>query len=209
MSAPATFSNVVVSTAFDSDAATSRISLAWILDAGLHTSNSRATGLVTLPYDGGVISMTMHILVASSLSHDLVLGMDWYEFMHAAAPQIIFHLSSGPLDLRHPLPSRLGPISVPVTSTDSSTVPPLFQGDTGGSISASLSSAPRSSTPRTRGAGAVPACTHVVTPIRGVPDLNEHDDITFNDEMISSPLNDPFVRLAESEQNIVVRFLVV
>ncbi|KAJ7096148.1 hypothetical protein C8R44DRAFT_989427 [Mycena epipterygia] len=79
---PPTFSNVVVSTAFDSDAATSCISLAWILDAGrhMHTSNSCATGLVTLPYDGGVISMTMDILVASSLSHDLLLGMDWYEF---------------------------------------------------------------------------------------------------------------------------------
>ncbi|KAJ7511408.1 hypothetical protein B0H11DRAFT_2215231 [Mycena galericulata] len=101
MSAAATFSDVAVSTAFNSAAATSCISLAWILNAGLQTHNSRASGLVKLPCKDGIISMTMDIPVAASLTHDLVLGMDWFHFVRAAAPQLIVHLSSGSLDAPH------------------------------------------------------------------------------------------------------------
>ncbi|KAJ7084566.1 hypothetical protein B0H15DRAFT_1023721 [Mycena belliarum] len=92
MSATATFSNIAVSTTFDNEAATSSISQAWVLKAGLDTCNSVASGLVTIPCDGGVISMSMNVPVAASLSHDLVFGMDWLQFLRAAAPQLVVHL---------------------------------------------------------------------------------------------------------------------
>ena len=74
---------------------------------------------------------------------------------------------------------------------------------------------PSSSTPRTRGVDAVAACTLAATSrtrddtpcTRGIPDLN--DNISLNDESLSSPLNDSFVRLVESEKNKVVKFLAV
>ncbi|KAJ7820506.1 hypothetical protein B0H14DRAFT_3472256 [Mycena olivaceomarginata] len=109
MSTTATFSALSLSTAFNSNAATSYISLNWISDAGLSICNSRASGLVNIPYTDGVISMTMDLLVADSLSHDLVLGMDWFLFLRSTAPHVIVNFSSGPLDLHQPLPSRLAP----------------------------------------------------------------------------------------------------
>ncbi|KAF7354502.1 hypothetical protein MVEN_01139500 [Mycena venus] len=163
MSTTATFSNVAVSTAFNGDAATSCISLAWILNAGLRTSNSRVSGLVNLPCEDGVISMTMDIPVVASLSHDLVLGMDWFQFVRAAAPQIIVHLSSGSLDVRQPLPSRFGANSHTVPSMGSSSVAPIFRGK----ISANPSASPlaSSSTLRTRAVDVLAACT-VAAPLR-------------------------------------------
>ncbi|KAJ7936603.1 hypothetical protein B0H13DRAFT_2303649 [Mycena leptocephala] len=202
MSATATFANVAVSTAFNGDAAASCISLAWILNSGLRTYNSRASGLVKLPCDDGVISMTMDIPVAASLSHDLVLGMDWFQFVRAAAPQTIVYLSSGSLDVRQPLRSRF--------RANSETVPSMAV--TPREIGESPSAFPlaSSSTAHTQGVDVVAACTAAgplrtsrtrdVTPrTRGVPDL---DDITLNDESLSSPLDD-FVRLTESEKNAV------
>ncbi|KAJ6529956.1 hypothetical protein DFH09DRAFT_1093767 [Mycena vulgaris] len=170
MSAPATFSNVAVSTAFNSNAATWCISLAWIMSSGLRTCDSRASVLLNLPSDNGVISMTMDsIPVAASLSHDLVLGIDWFQFVHAAAPQSIVHLNSGSLDVRHPLPSRLG---ATLKLCCSSPVTPLFRGEMGADPSASSShlvrAHPSSSTPRTRGVDAVAACTLAATSHKSV-----------------------------------------
>ncbi|KAJ7241206.1 hypothetical protein B0H12DRAFT_1133852 [Mycena haematopus] len=108
MSSLATFCNVPVSTGFDGLAATSRVSLDWVMNSGLHTHSSQASGLLTLPCDLGVISMYLNdIPVTASLASDVVLGLDWLNFVRSSAPELIVHLSSDvSLDLRHsPLPA--------------------------------------------------------------------------------------------------------
>ncbi|KAF7339038.1 hypothetical protein MVEN_01980000 [Mycena venus] len=79
---PATFCDVPVSTGFDGHASTSRVSLDWVLNSGLRTHNSQASGLLTLPCDVGVISMFLNnVPVTASLASDLVLGLDWFNFV--------------------------------------------------------------------------------------------------------------------------------
>jgi hypothetical protein len=52
----------------------------------------------------GVMSMFFNsIPVAASLPSDLVLGLDWFNFVRSSAPELVMHLGSGvALDLRHP-----------------------------------------------------------------------------------------------------------
>jgi hypothetical protein len=104
--ATATFCNVPVSAVFDSTAAASCISLDWIMNAGLRTRHSRASGLLTLPSSSGVISVSIQdVPVVASLPSDLVLGVDWFQFLCGSdsGSEVIVYLSSGPLELRRRL----------------------------------------------------------------------------------------------------------
>lgn len=105
MSSPATFCDVALSAVFDSNSASSSVSLDWIVNSGLHTQNSQAAGLLALPCDAGVIFMCINLRVTASLPYDLVLGLDWFHFICESTSGIVVHLSSGPLDLRCPLPT--------------------------------------------------------------------------------------------------------
>jgi hypothetical protein len=106
MSSLATFCNVPVSAVFDSNASSSTVCLEWVINSGLRTRNSQASGLLSLPANAGFVSMYLNNLpVAASLPSDLVLGLDWFEFVCHCASETIVHLSSGPLELRRrPLP---------------------------------------------------------------------------------------------------------
>ncbi|KAF7362918.1 hypothetical protein MVEN_00146600 [Mycena venus] len=114
MSSLATFCDVPVSTGFEGHFATCRVSLEWVVNYGLPTHNSQVSGLLTLPCDAGVVSMFLNnVPVAASLASDLVLGLDWFNFVRSSAPELVVHLSSGvSLDVRRP------PIST-VSTTES------------------------------------------------------------------------------------------
>ncbi|KAJ7704057.1 hypothetical protein B0H17DRAFT_1193973 [Mycena rosella] len=130
MSSLATFCNVPVCALFDDNAATSSVSLDWIMRAGLRTRNSQASGLLVLSCNLGVISMCMNVAVTASLPSDLVLGLDWFQFVCETGSEIVVHLSSGPLDLRSPLPT-IGAVSEASLSIGSSSVTPVFRGSIG------------------------------------------------------------------------------
>ncbi|KAJ7832273.1 hypothetical protein B0H13DRAFT_2679174 [Mycena leptocephala] len=82
MTSIATFCDVPVSAVFNSNAASSSVSLDWVMNSGVPTQNSRASGLLSLPCDAGVMSMFLNdISVAASSPSDLVLGLDWFQFV--------------------------------------------------------------------------------------------------------------------------------
>ncbi|KAJ7921014.1 hypothetical protein B0H13DRAFT_2656207 [Mycena leptocephala] len=67
----ATFGDVPVSAIFDGNAATSSLSLEWVMGSGLRTRNSRASGLLSLPCNTGFIFMCLNdIPVAASSPSD-------------------------------------------------------------------------------------------------------------------------------------------
>ncbi|KAJ7083131.1 hypothetical protein B0H15DRAFT_952153 [Mycena belliarum] len=79
MSSTATFCELPVSAVFDGNTATSSVSLDWVMNSGVPTQSSRASGLLSLPCDAGVLSIFLNgIPVAASLPSDLVLGLDWF-----------------------------------------------------------------------------------------------------------------------------------
>ncbi|KAJ7617079.1 hypothetical protein FB45DRAFT_1104216 [Roridomyces roridus] len=169
------------------DAATSYISLAWVLDSGLHTRNFPAAGLLALPYDGGVFSMSTELAISASLSHDLVLGLDWYSSVCAAAPQILGLLTLAALDLHLPLSTAVsGSVSV---------VPDAI-----------AAPASHSSTPSTRGVDDVstPRTRRVNTHTRDV--LDNNDFITHENETVTSSFHDPFVMLSNSDKTLVISY---
>lgn len=91
-----------ISAGFDAHAATSSVSLDWVINSGLRTHNSQVSGVLTLPCDVGVISMALNNLpVTASLPSDLLLGLDWFNYAQFSAPRVV-HLDSGSLDLRRP-----------------------------------------------------------------------------------------------------------
>jgi hypothetical protein len=111
MSSLATFCDVPVSAIFDNHAAHSCVSLDWVINSGLRTHNLQASGRLCLPSDIGVISLDMNVSIAASLASDLVLGLDWFQFVQHTALEGIVQLSSGPLDIRRrpPLPAFAAP----------------------------------------------------------------------------------------------------
>ncbi|KAJ7191027.1 hypothetical protein B0H12DRAFT_1148001 [Mycena haematopus] len=101
MASRATFCDVPVSTVFDCNAPISSVSLDWVINSGLRTSNSRASGVLTLPCTSGLISTHVNNLpVASSLPSDVVLGLDWFRFVSEHTSESAVRLSSGLLELR-------------------------------------------------------------------------------------------------------------
>ncbi|KAJ7490647.1 hypothetical protein FB451DRAFT_1361446 [Mycena latifolia] len=130
MSSVATFCDVPISTAFDGHAATSCVSLAWVINSGLRTRNSQASGVLTLPCNTGVISMVLNnIPVAASPASDLLLGLDWLDFATSLAPELAVYLDSGvSLDLRRTTLSTSAIVSGVSPSTATLTVVPVSRG---------------------------------------------------------------------------------
>ncbi|KAF7333268.1 ATP-dependent DNA helicase [Mycena sanguinolenta] len=232
----ASFCNVPISVVFDSNAAISSISLDWVMNSRLRTHDSRVSGLLTLPSNTGILSAALSSLsVASSLPCDLVLGLDWFQFVRNSASDtnIIVYLGSGPLEIRrHPLAAfgREPELSCHAASSSSSPMP-VLRGGIGVDASPSSSflvswGGPRivstpSSTPRTRGGDAVAACTladpFTPPPSRTRDVINMNNDMNFD---VEPPMNirersvasrddrDPFVQMTLQEKKAVVCFLV-
>ncbi|KAF8215302.1 hypothetical protein K438DRAFT_2008676, partial [Mycena galopus ATCC 62051] len=96
----ATFCNIPLSTTFDADQETSRLSLDWVLKTGLSTVRSVATGIVTVPGVQNGFSVQMDLTVAASLPFDLVLGRNWLQYCRETVPESCLVLSSGVIDLQ-------------------------------------------------------------------------------------------------------------
>lgn len=112
MAPSATFCNIPLSTSVDPLSATSRVSLDWVLSAGIPTSRSVASGVLILPCSNTVCSMHTKLSVTSGLPYDLVLGRDWLFFCRETLPHSSFDLSSGTVTPGQPPAAPLGP-SVP------------------------------------------------------------------------------------------------
>ncbi|KAJ6467085.1 hypothetical protein C8R47DRAFT_1234391 [Mycena vitilis] len=212
MSPLATLCDLPIRTLFDCHAATSCASLDWVTKSGLGALDSQISGPLMLPSDVGVISMRLNnIPVAVSLSSDLLLGLDWFDFVRSRAPHLVIHLDSGSLDFRRPF------VMVRTTESGSLTtvtpaVTPVFRGGTGDvehissppSVSLGNSdavSAP-SSVPCTRGIDVVAASHAAQTPIN-------HEIIPINNETLNiSSHDDLFVYLTLNEKRSIVRMLV-
>ncbi|KAJ7465270.1 hypothetical protein FB451DRAFT_1370113 [Mycena latifolia] len=188
MTSIATFCNVPVSAAFNDKATSSSVSLDWIMKSGVPTQNSRTSGLLSLTCNAGVLSMFLNgISVAASLPYDLVLGLDWLQFVcNSTNPTsaVAVHLISGPLELRHNS----------LASAGSPSVAPVFRGD----IEVDLSS----SSPVSQGGPGVVSTPSSMTN----SNVNMNDNVNLmpmnnplsND--CSVPLSDTFVRLIEHEK---------
>lgn len=98
----ATFCNIALTTSFNQDAGQSVLSLDWVLNSGIRTHRSVASGILTLPCVDGAISIQMDLPIVSALPCDLVVGRDWVQYCRESLPETCFFLSSGPLDLRRP-----------------------------------------------------------------------------------------------------------
>ncbi|KAJ7706710.1 hypothetical protein B0H17DRAFT_1125561 [Mycena rosella] len=205
-----TFCNVPVSAVFDSNVSYSTVCLEWVINSGLHTWNSQASGLLSLPANAGFISMYLNnIPVAASLPSDLVLGLDWLQFVcNFTSVNIILHLSSGPLELRRSLsvtPVLRGGINVEPSSSSS-----VSWGGSGVVLTPS-------STSLTQDVDAVAACTLAALPPRTRGVLNPNDNDVINVELpmngsvpndvpalsVYSPDHDFFVRLNAHEKTAV------
>ncbi|KAJ6450748.1 hypothetical protein C8R45DRAFT_1223974 [Mycena sanguinolenta] len=83
MSSPAaTFCNVPVSAEFDGRTTCSYVSRNWLITSGLTRDGSRVSGVLSLPCNVGVISVRLNnVPVSSSAASDLVLGLDWFNFV--------------------------------------------------------------------------------------------------------------------------------
>ncbi|KAJ7664380.1 hypothetical protein DFH06DRAFT_1470769 [Mycena polygramma] len=129
MTSIATFCNAPVSAVFDSTVATSSFSLRWVVNSGIPTQNSRASGFLSLPCDAGDLSMFLdNICVSASSPSDLVLGLDWFHFAcRSTSATILVHLNSGLLELR---PDRLptSARSAVSVSTGSLSASPVLHG---------------------------------------------------------------------------------
>ncbi|KAJ7127328.1 hypothetical protein C8R43DRAFT_1240451 [Mycena crocata] len=98
----ATFCNLPLSTAFDSNAEKSALSLDWVLNSGVAAVRSAASGILTLPCENGVFCLEINLPIVSSLPFDLVLGRDCLQYCRESAPDTTIYLSSGQVDLRRP-----------------------------------------------------------------------------------------------------------
>ncbi|KAJ7817538.1 hypothetical protein B0H14DRAFT_2842054 [Mycena olivaceomarginata] len=232
MSFQATFCDVPISAGFDAHAATSSVSLDWVINSGLRMYNSQVSGVLTLPCDVGVISMALNNLpVTASLPSDLLLGLDWFNYAQFSAPRVV-HLDSGSLDIRRPSLLTVGITeSGPPSSTPMLAVAPVSQGST------SVDS-PSSSPPATLGGPGVVSTPSLMPPLQGVNVVaastitvwaartrgvqtsrpragqsthDDDDDMMLLNETLSPPplcLDDPFVSLTLNEKNSFVRSLI-
>ncbi|KAJ6505644.1 hypothetical protein C8R47DRAFT_1066553 [Mycena vitilis] len=222
MSPLATLCNLPIHTAFNGHATTSCVSLDWVNKSGLRTLDSRFSGPLTLLSDVGVISMRLNdIPVADSLSSDLLLGLDWFNFARSCAPDLVVYMDSGSINLRQPVVS-VGATESGSLSCVTPAVTPVLQRGTGTDVahpsippSVSLGNSDAvfapSSMPRTRGIDVV-AASHVAQTSRSrdVAPIND-EIIPINNEII--PLNllcddDTFVYLTLTEKRTALLFLV-
>ncbi|KAJ6505150.1 hypothetical protein C8R45DRAFT_1090891 [Mycena sanguinolenta] len=118
-----TFCGIPLPVVFDARTRDSRVSLDWILNSGLCVQHSKASGLITLPSNNGVLSGSMNnVPVAADLPADLVLGLDWLQFVSNSHSGIVVLLSSGPLELRYPPLPAIGTNSE-ISSSSAGTFP--------------------------------------------------------------------------------------
>jgi hypothetical protein len=113
------FCNLPISTGFDAHAATSCVSLDWVINSGLRTHNSQVSGVLTLPSDVGVISMSLNNMsVAACLTSDLVLGLDWFNHCTSLGQELVVYLDSDvSFDFRRPALPTSGTIEDRPTSS--------------------------------------------------------------------------------------------
>ncbi|KAJ7243107.1 hypothetical protein B0H12DRAFT_1074086 [Mycena haematopus] len=198
----ATFCNAPLSVVFDHTRG-SCFSLDWIVNSGLETRNSKASGILTLPSNNSVVSGSMNIVpVAVGLPSDLVLGLDWLQSVGNLDTGMVVYLSSGPLELRNfrflssssttPMFKHRAdiedrePSSLPASSPmpeDQYPLPVSPGGGPGEVLSPQ-------STPRTRGVAT--ASTLAASPTPRTRGLNDDD------------IHDSFVRLAVHEKMSVM-----
>jgi hypothetical protein len=97
----ATLGNLPLSTMFDANEKTSRLSLDWVLRTGIKTTHAGASGILTIPGVEHCSTFSLQILlpVSSSLPVDLVLGRDWMRYCQANFPAACLTLSSGVIQL--------------------------------------------------------------------------------------------------------------
>ncbi|KAJ6522386.1 hypothetical protein B0H19DRAFT_1086132 [Mycena capillaripes] len=171
MSSLAVFCDVPISAVFDPNATTTSVSLDWVVNSGLRTLNSQASGLLMLPSNLGDFPMRLNVRVAASLPADLVLGLDWFRFVCGTTPAhgIVVGLSSGLLELRRDsetAPPAIGsPSATTIVGAGTLSVPSvLFNGPGGVS--------PPSSGPRTRGVDVVAACMLAAPPLFGIKQMS-------------------------------------
>ncbi|KAJ6455337.1 hypothetical protein C8R47DRAFT_1203832 [Mycena vitilis] len=222
MSSLATLCDLPIRTVFDGTK-TSCVSLDWVIKSGLRTLDSQISGPLTLSSDVGVVSMRVNdIPVADSLPSDLLLGLDWFDFVRSSAPELVVHLDyGGSLEFRHSPPSIVdtaesGPLSTaipPVAGVDGSLLPSSVSLGNPDAVTAP------SSIPHTRGLDVVAASMHAPrTPrSRGVPPSRTRDVAPINDETINHEIithditpvaetlntscsDDPFVYLTLNEK---------
>ncbi|KAJ7503892.1 hypothetical protein B0H11DRAFT_2273676 [Mycena galericulata] len=143
MSSLASFCNVPVSARFDAHSATCCVSLDWVVNSGLRTHNSRISGPLTLPCNVGVMSMILNdVPVTVSLAPDLVLGLNWLNFVRSSAPDLVLHLGSGlSLDVQRPPIPAIG-VSESGSPMSSAVAPPSPSVSLGGPGAVSASSSP-------------------------------------------------------------------
>ncbi|KAJ6569011.1 hypothetical protein B0H19DRAFT_1065793 [Mycena capillaripes] len=200
MSSLAVFCDVPISAVFDPNATTTSVSLDWVVNSGLRTLNSQASGLLMLPSNLGDFPMHLNVCVAASLPADLVLGLDWLRFVCGTTPAhgMVVGLSSGLLELQH----------------DSETAPPTIGSSTAttvvGAVTLSVPSvsfsgpggvSPPSSAHCTRGVDVVAACTLAAPPRQELANR-------MLTPYLSAPLDDPFVCLSVQDKTDVINFLV-
>ncbi|KAJ7605502.1 hypothetical protein DFH06DRAFT_1252685 [Mycena polygramma] len=202
MASPATFCDIPISTRFDCTAASSGVSLDWVINSGIPTLGSCLSGLLKLPCNTGVISLYLpNVPVVASLPCDLVLGLDWVQLVRKSAQDVVVHLNSGSLDLRA-LRS-----AIQSSSVASPPPAPVSQANIGGSFSA-FSVAPGtapspSPMPSTQG-------TNFVMP-EVPPHTREARTSRIRGGICNLGINksDPFVSLSLEDKAAVVRFLIV
>ncbi|KAJ7602751.1 hypothetical protein DFH06DRAFT_1311379 [Mycena polygramma] len=208
MSSCATFCDKPISTRFDGSAASSCVSLDWVLDSGIPTRGSCLSGLLKLPSNAGVISIFLpYVPVAASLPCDLVLGLDWVQLVRKLAQDVVVHLNSGSLDFRT-LDSAVAQSSSTASPTP---VPvPVFQANIGVRFSAFSVS--------TCGPGTAPPSSPMPSTggINGVtpevpPHMREARTSRTRGGISNLAINecDPFVRLSLQDKAAVVHFLIV
>ncbi|KAJ7070374.1 hypothetical protein B0H15DRAFT_807093 [Mycena belliarum] len=190
----ATFCDVPLSTRFDGHTTTSLVSLDWVFNSGLRALNSQLSGLLTLPCEDGVISMVLNSTVTASLASDMVLGLDWYNFVKSSMPQLVVHLGSGVvLDLQDPM-------SIAAAETGR-TLPAI----------ATTSSIPRTQgTDIVTGAELLTPCTWGVHTSRTRGGAFRTGDVLADDDDLMSVdnLDDPFVAVTINQKIAIVTFII-
>ncbi|KAF8190979.1 hypothetical protein K438DRAFT_1970727 [Mycena galopus ATCC 62051] len=100
MPVSATLCSLPLSTTFDAQEEKSKLSLNWVLQNGIRTVRSVASGILTVPgLDTGFsVHMDLPVAILSS-PFDVILGRDWLQYCRESVPNSRLCLSSGVVEL--------------------------------------------------------------------------------------------------------------
>ncbi|KAF8157723.1 hypothetical protein K438DRAFT_1777067 [Mycena galopus ATCC 62051] len=100
MPVSATLCNLPLSTTCDAQEEKSKLSLNWVLQNGIRTVRSVASGILTVPgLDTGFsVHMDLPVAILSS-PFDVILGRDWLQYCRESVPNSRLCLSSGVVEL--------------------------------------------------------------------------------------------------------------